>query len=185
MKAAETNLCLQIYFNLSPSFIHHMFNCVGSCMSAKWAKTEVPTKFYFTLVCTRCLCLNHQTALEHPAVSGPGEGRRSLEKSAGWTVKLTAHIFHSSCSSMGRVGSQQGLSNFSLNWRQRWLAMATTTCSLMHLLFSESWRPHGWFLAALWVHCSPAKIQTHKNIAIHKDAIILISDPFRVLWHIF
>lgn len=60
--------------------------------------------------------------------------------------------------------SHNGISNSCVNWRQYWLTTVIATCSLMHLLSLESWKPRGWFPAALGVRCSPAKIQKQKYI---------------------
>lgn len=60
--------------------------------------------------------------------------------------------------------SHNGISNSCVNWRQYWLTTVIAMCSLMRRLSLESWKPRGWFPAALGVHCSPAKIQKQKYI---------------------
>lgn len=73
----------------------------------------------------------------------------------------TVHTVHCTGCSRGRGGGWPGTlhSNFFLNWHQRWLEAATAMCSLTGPLSSEPGKLHGWFQAALGVHCSPTEIQ--------------------------
>lgn len=75
---------------------------------------------------------------------------------------LPEKLLHNSGRSrmMVEVDSRRGLSNFFVDWCQRWLTMATWKCSLMSLLPSESWKLHDWFRAAPGVHCSQARTET-------------------------
>lgn len=87
-------------------------------------------------------------------------GKREMiiggKKSVGWqNLQRIVHTINS---------SHNGISNSCANWRQYWLTTVIATCSLMHLLSLESWKPRGWFPAALGVRCSPAKIQKQKYI---------------------